>query len=230
MADKSDNTSSIPLKCVTIDEEDEEDEEPEVYDVQHASDIYGEWGPLQRNVTIYYIALYVIASFQNQGIIFYMPPIDYHCKLPPGGETKNVSKCFEYEGSSEPCREWTYDRSFYKSTLIDEFDLVCDREHFISLTKSIYHIGYMIASILTGWMSDKYGRLFTFKICIIVELIGSLSQAWSPNIYCFMVARIFLGIGAYGRFTTGMLLCEYILTTIGFSHSISYTIVLIPIG
>ena len=181
----------------------------EEYPIRHASDIYGEWGPLQKNATIFYVLIYLVAGFQNIGITFYTAPIDYHCKLPPGGENQTVSKCFEYEGSSQPCREWTFDHSFYKSTLIDEFNLVCGREHFISLSKSIYQIGYLVSSILTGWMSDKYGRLFTFKFSIILELIGSLSQALSMNIYHFLISRFFLGIGAYGRFTVGLVLCTY---------------------
>lgn len=178
-------------------------------DVKRASDIYGEWGPLQRNVTIYFVLIYIIASFQNTGVIFYLSPIGYHCRLPPGYEDRNVSKCFKFEGSTEKCSEWQFDHSFYKKTLIDEFLLVCDREYYISMTKSIFQIGYLVASILTGWMSDKYGRLFTFKFSIILELVASLSQALSMNIHHFLISRFFLGIGAYGRFSTGMLLCKY---------------------
>lgn len=176
--------------------------------VQRASDIYGEWGPLQRNVTIFFVMIYIIASFQNLGVIFYLSPIDYHCKLPPGYEDRNVSKCFTFEGSTEKCTEWQFDHSFYTKTLIDEFDLVCDREHYISITKSIFQFGYLVSSILTGWMSDKYGRLYAFKFSIFVEILASLSQALSVNIHHFLVSRLFLGIGAYGRFSSGMLLRE----------------------
>ena len=210
MAQKPDQTSSVDPKTIPlVNGNENEDQDEEVFDVQHASDIYGEWGPLQRNATIFYIGIYLVASFQNHGVVFYTPSIDYNCKLPPGAEGKNVSKCFEYEGSDQPCTQWEYDHSFYKSTLIDAFDLVCGREYFISMSKSIYQFGFMVASILTGWMSDKYGRLYTFKISIFVELVASLSQALSPNIYFYLFSRVFLGIGSYGRFTTGMLLCKF---------------------
>ncbi len=179
-------------------------------DVQRASDIYGEWGPMQRNAVIFFVLIYIVSSFQNYGVVFYSPPIDYHCKLPVGYEDRNVSKCFTYDGSSEKCAEWEFDHSFYAKTMIDEFELVCDQEYYISTTKSIFQFGYLISSILTGWMSDKYGRLFAFKFSIILELLGALSQALSVNIHHFLVSRFFLGIGAYGRYCTGTLLRKYL--------------------
>ena len=173
-------------------------------EVTHASQIYGEWGPYQRNVAIYFFTIYFIAAFQNVGIAFYTPPIDYHCKLTSvvnESVSHNVSKCFAYEGSSEPCSEWTYDHSFYKSTLIDAFDLVCGREYFISMTKSIYQIGYLVASILTGWMADKYGRRFTFVFSVVFEILSSFLQMLAVDIHQFLLARFLVGIGSYGRFS-----------------------------
>lgn len=202
MASKIDERNNVPLTHIT-------DVNIDIDDVRRASDIFGEWGPLQRNVAIFFVLIYIVASFQNIGVIFYLSPIDYHCKLPEGFEDRNVSKCFTYEGSAEKCREWQFDHSFYKKTLIDEFELVCDREGYISLTKSIFQIGYLVASILIGWMSDRYGRLLAFKFSIFVEILSSLSQALSTNIHHFLVSRFFLGIGCYGRFTSGMLLRKY---------------------
>lgn len=201
MAQKIDNEVTVPLNQ-NIDDD-------ELDNVQRASDIYGEWGPLQRNMTIYFVMIYIVSAFQNTGVVFYLTPINYHCQLPPGFEDRNVSKCFTFEGSTEKCSKWQFDNSFYKKTLIDEFELVCEREYYISLTKSIFQIGFLVASIFMGWLSDKYGRLFAFKVSVILEIIASLSQALSVNIVHFVVSRFFLGIGSYGRFSTGFLLCEY---------------------
>ncbi len=197
--------NDVPLANIANDGQDDD-----LDDVRRASDIYGEWGPLQRNVAIFFVLSYVVASFQNIGVIFYLSPIDYHCKLPVGYENRNVSKCFMYEGSTEKCTEWEFDHSFYAKTLIDEFLLVCDREHYISMTKSIFQVGYLVASILIGWMSDRYGRLVAFKFSIFIEIFASLSQALSINIHHFLISRLFLGIGCYGRFSAGMLLCKCI--------------------
>ncbi len=201
MAQKIDNEVTVPLNQ-NIDDD-------ELDDIQHASDIYGDWGPLQRNMTIYFVMIYIVSAFQNTGVVFYLSPIEYHCQLPAGFEDRNVSKCYTFEGSTERCRKWQFDNSFYKKTLIDEFELVCEREHYISMTKSIFQIGFLVASIFTGWMSDKYGRLFTFKFSVILETAASLSQALSVNIGHFILSRFFLGMGSYGRFSTGMLLSEY---------------------
>lgn len=75
MAEKTDDDSSIPLKKIVNDDPLRD----EVDDIQRASDIYGEWGPLQRNVLIFFVLIYIVASFQNTGVIFYLSPIAYHC-------------------------------------------------------------------------------------------------------------------------------------------------------
>lgn len=119
-----------------------------------------------------------------------------------------VQTCQSYENQSLPCLEFEYDLSFWRSTIVNEFDLVCDRAWLSSMTKSTYQIGYGISSIGIGIISDRYGRLFALKTSVFLEIVSSLSQALSVNIYHFLVSRLFLGIAAYGRFLTSLLLCE----------------------
>lgn len=88
---------------------------------------------------------------------------------------------------------------------MSEFDLVCDRSWFISASKSIYQFGYLVSSILFGMISDRWGRRFAYRSAICLELVASLSQAVSFNIQHFMVSRFFLGLGAYARFLSGMI-------------------------
>lgn len=106
MTQKIDNEVTVPLNQNIGDN-----------DVQHASDIYDDWGPLQRNVTIYFVLIYIVSAFQNTGVAFYLSPIDYHRRLPAGFEDRNVSKYFTYEGSAEKCTKWQFDNSFYKKNI-----------------------------------------------------------------------------------------------------------------
>ena len=52
--------------------------------IRTISDIVGDWGPYQSRVFALYITIYIIASMQNQGIIFYTDKVDFWCKLPDG--------------------------------------------------------------------------------------------------------------------------------------------------
>ena len=110
--------------------------------IHHASDIYGQWGPVQRNATIIYIILGLMSGFQNVGITFQVPQMPYECRRPAGYETANATLCHTYGNSSEPCREWTYDTSVYGNTLINEvsghdfvtvkYERICD-SHYVNV-------------------------------------------------------------------------------------------------
>ena len=83
---------------------------------------------------------------------------------------------------------------------------MCDKSWYVSGSKSIYQLGYLVASLVFGYGSDRFGRRTAYLAAIGVELVSSLSQALAINIYQFMLARFCLGLGAYGRFTCGALL------------------------
>lgn len=53
-------------------------------DIRTICDIIGDWGQYQSRLFGLYIAIYVIAPIQNQGVIFYTDQVDYWCKLPDG--------------------------------------------------------------------------------------------------------------------------------------------------
>ncbi|GBN65242.1 hypothetical protein AVEN_239322-1, partial [Araneus ventricosus] len=54
------------------------------------------------------------------------------------------------------CDSWEYDDSIYASTILGKFNLVCDREWLISMSKSIFIAGYFVSNIIFGYLSDKY--------------------------------------------------------------------------
>lgn len=130
--------------------------------------------------------------------------------IPSHPISQNATKqtCNSYEDQSKPCTEWDYDLSFWRSTLIDEYDLVCDRSWLASLAVSVYQMGYAVSAIGVGLLSDKKGRSMAMRTSVCLEIVASLSQALSLNIYHFLFSRFFLGIAAYGRFLTTFLLRE----------------------
>ena len=103
-------------------------------EVTCVGDIVGQWGTYQTRAAIIYMLVYIIAPFQNLGIIYYTDePKDYWCKKPPGFEVSLTSwyhsvtfglqsaenqTCNRYDEPSTKCTEWEYDRSTI--TLITE--------------------------------------------------------------------------------------------------------------
>uniref|UniRef100_A0A8C8R7D9 Solute carrier family 22 member 8 n=1 Tax=Pelusios castaneus TaxID=367368 RepID=A0A8C8R7D9_9SAUR len=83
---------------------------------------------------------------------------------------------------TEPCIEgWTYDRSVYTSTIITEWDLVCNLRKLQQVAQSIYMAGVLVGALLLGGLSDssKYGAICIFPwlplLCFIQGLAVSCS-------------------------------------------------------
>ncbi|PIK51371.1 putative solute carrier family 22 member 5 isoform X2 [Apostichopus japonicus] len=54
-----------------------------------------------------------------------------------------------------PCDEgWEYDRSTFRSTIIQDFELVCGMDYLPNVAQSLYFVGYLFGSALPGIMSD----------------------------------------------------------------------------
>uniref|UniRef100_A0A3Q3WZ60 Uncharacterized protein n=1 Tax=Mola mola TaxID=94237 RepID=A0A3Q3WZ60_MOLML len=72
---------------------------------------------------------------------------------------------------------WEYDQSVYTSTVVSEWDLVCDDQWKKPLTSSVFFFGILIGSFISGQLSDRSWRkdfqvvnatLSKCLICLIV--------------------------------------------------------------
>ena len=178
--------------------------------VEHPSDVIGGFGPLQKTIVIYLIVTYLVAPFNNSHIVFTAPNSDFYCVDidPTTGLQVNLTNSCTIGNSTDapPCKVFDHDRSFHKRTLVNEFDLVCDKAWYGSLSQTMHQLGYAVSGILLGVISDRKGRFYCAKLAIALEIIAGFGQAFSPNIYFYFVTRFFIGIAAYGRFLNGYVL------------------------
>ena len=56
------------------------------------------------------------------------------------------------------CTKWKYDNSQLLSTIITEFDLVCEKDYYFELAYSLEQIGYIIGTLIFSYIADKIGR------------------------------------------------------------------------
>ncbi|KIH52596.1 hypothetical protein ANCDUO_17300 [Ancylostoma duodenale] len=85
-----------------------------------------------------------------------------------------------------------------------EFDLLCEDGHLVKNSISIQMLGVLIGAMISGQMSDRYGR----KTVLIASLLGvsvfSLGTALAFTFVQFTVLRAVVGI-----FTGGLSACLY---------------------
>jgi OCT family organic cation transporter-like MFS transporter 4/5 len=99
------------------------------------------------------------------------------------------------------CPSWTFDHSVFPNTVIQEFNLVCDRAYWKEIAQVTYFFGLLVGVLGAGWLSDKYGRKATLgPIAIACGVIGAISAAM-PTVESFVALRFLQGLTAIGVFT-----------------------------
>uniref|UniRef100_A0A8C5YKH8 Solute carrier family 22 member 24-like n=2 Tax=Marmota TaxID=9992 RepID=A0A8C5YKH8_MARMA len=101
----------------------------------------------------------------------------------------NVSAVNYTDPETEPCLDgWIYDQSVFTSTIVMEWDLVCDYKSFKYFAQAITLSGHLVGSALSGLISDRFGRKPLLVSCCLAYGILSTCCAFAPvfTIYCIL--------------------------------------------
>ena len=96
------------------------------------------------------------------------------------------------------CEHWTYDQSFWKSTILQEWDLVCDRKPLAKLTQQVTFFGLLVGVFLSGVLSDRIGRLKAMLCMLTINVLAGTATAFAPSYPLFLLGIWFCGFAAIG--------------------------------
>ncbi|XP_038200197.1 solute carrier family 22 member 22-like [Arvicola amphibius] len=105
----------------------------------------------------------------------------------------NVSIPNNTELETEPCLDgWTYDHSDFTSTIVTEWDLVCDFQSFKYYAQAIAIAGHLVSGLICGIFSDRFGRkpLLAYS-CLAYGILGTCC-AFAPNFFLYCALRFLL--------------------------------------
>lgn len=91
-------------------------------------------------------------------------------------------KChYIVDGEKYPCNSWSFDKTYYQSTLTEEWSMVCDRSFYSSYVQMIYFSGYVFGSVLLGFLADIFGRRPIMLSSFILFIFAGLGSALGPQ-------------------------------------------------
>ncbi|XP_044280533.1 solute carrier family 22 member 13-like isoform X1 [Varanus komodoensis] len=100
--------------------------------------------------------------------------------------------------SSVSCQEgWVYP-SKREPSLVTQFDLVCDRKDLIDISQSIFMLGLLAGALVSGMLSDRYGRRPLSLLSLLIVGMFGVATAFAPNFYVYSMLRFLVGVSISG--------------------------------
>ena len=89
------------------------------------------------------------------------------------------------------CREWAFadDGSL---SLQEDFELVCQHEKLLALRQTVFFLGMLIGCLITGSISDRYGRKPTMLALMAIWSTSAFLHSVVPDYWSFLTLQFIL--------------------------------------
>ncbi|XP_071525292.1 organic cation transporter protein-like [Panulirus ornatus] len=114
----------------------------------------------------------------------------------------NVSALGGGNGALVKCSSRTFNYTQYTSTIVTEWDLVCERRVLYSTTQAVAHVGGLLGSLGFGYFIDRYGRRPVLLVCSMIKTAASFMIPVSPTVEVYIILKGILTCMASGQYLT----------------------------
>ncbi|XP_070560092.1 organic cation transporter-like protein [Ptychodera flava] len=109
------------------------------------------------------------------------------------GQADNSTSSYSTDIEGQICAKWGYDSSQHQSTIVTEWNLVCERKWLRELAQSAVYAGMTVGSGIFGTISDRYGRLRSISSALLIQSIFCFLSAASPHLAIFIFCQFIVG-------------------------------------
>ncbi|XP_016941857.1 organic cation transporter protein [Drosophila suzukii] len=152
-----------------------------------------------RRYQLFFFFIIMLCKFgtgwHTLGHIFLAAPTPLSCT------TTNVT-----DPCSDECSETEFDTSVFKSTIITEWDLTCDKKQLASISQSLVMLGILVGSLVFGMLADRFGRRPAFLLSCFLQLFSGLIVCVSPYFWFYCIFRFLVAVATAGTMTTSFVL------------------------
>ncbi|XP_043826811.1 steroid transmembrane transporter SLC22A24-like [Dromiciops gliroides] len=163
------------------------------------------WAPLLDNTSA---LLNVSGNLNFSSLLKLSIPLDSNGKLEkcrrffwPQGQPllANVTGQNLSQLEMQPCVDgWVYDQSTITSSIVTEWDLVCDSQTLKPLSQSLLLAGILVGYLIWGYLSDRFGRKRMLLPSFLMVAVSSTGAAFAPSFLAYCCFRFLLGFSMSG--------------------------------
>uniref|UniRef100_A0A673KX91 Solute carrier family 22 member 5-like n=1 Tax=Sinocyclocheilus rhinocerous TaxID=307959 RepID=A0A673KX91_9TELE len=200
-------------------------------DYDDSTAFLGDWGPFQRTVFALLCLSMIPNGFTGLSMVFMGDTPAHRCLIPAAlnitDEWRNASIPLEEDEENrdsrfsllpwvdvnvsdipqEGCLDgWEYDTGTYISTIVSEWDLVCSDNWRAPLTTSLFFCGVLTGSVISGQMSDRFGRKKVLFVTMGIQTVFTFIQVFSPSWLIFCLLFFIVGMGQISNYVAGFVL------------------------
>uniref|UniRef100_A0A3Q2UL94 Solute carrier family 22 member 13a n=1 Tax=Fundulus heteroclitus TaxID=8078 RepID=A0A3Q2UL94_FUNHE len=104
---------------------------------------------------------------------------------------------------------FVYENMLYESTIVTDFDLVCDQAHLLGVAQTVLMAGILAGCLLLGPFAE-FGRKRAAQIPVVLMVVFTVTTGLSPTYSLYLVSQFVVGIGYGGYRLNGVILTEWI--------------------
>ncbi|VDQ01112.1 unnamed protein product [Trichobilharzia regenti] len=87
----------------------------------------------------------------------------------------------------------------YPSTVVEEFNLICENNILSPLGTSLFLVGMLFGFILGGYVGDKFGRRRGAIGFSLLEILSAVGVSLAPNHHIYHLMRTIVGFSSTGK-------------------------------
>ncbi|KAJ8383087.1 hypothetical protein SKAU_G00038650 [Synaphobranchus kaupii] len=207
-------------------------------DYDEITSFLGEWGPFQKSIFILLSLSIIHIGYGAMSMVFLSDTPHHHCSLPYLNSTGSnlsqalpleevngqldYSRCTRYtrlnsteaqfSNETERCLDgWDYSKEQYISTITTEWNLVCGDAWKVPFSQSVFFMGVLAGSFVSGHISDRFGRKSVLFLSMALHTIFTLIQTVSVSWEMFVILCFIIGMGQVSQYITAFILGNELL-------------------